>query len=360
MFLLILSMMSFQSGGFDAMITWRANKMYAFAGNKYYRYDLTTNKVDAGYPKYIQGNWAGLPFQRIDAAVNWQNGKAYFFSGNMYVRYDINTDRMDPGYPQYISSTWRLPWNKVDAAFYRGNNKAYLFNNASGQYVRYDVVTNAPDPGYPKMTATYWPPMTKVDAGEAYYNKMYLSVDTWFYRMDMTTNKFESGYPKVWNHLPDVASRRSSTNPPPPPVVNNRPPPPTNNTQTGGNTINGTLAYARGGAWIPWNNVQVQLQQANGYFNQRYQAYANSGYTPQQALSAMVKEDNLWNPVTSSTTKPAQYQSSKYGMSYSWFGFVGVGKGYYRVFVAGYPQLNRWVNFPGSNQKIAVELEYRE
>ena len=136
MFLLLLSMMSFQSGGFDAMVTWRANKMYAFAGNKYYRYDLSTNKVDPGYPKYIQGNWAGLPFQRIDAAINWQNGKAYFFSGNMYVRYDINTDRMDPGYPKYTSSTWRLPWDRVDAAFYRGSNKAYFFNIDLAEYAK--------------------------------------------------------------------------------------------------------------------------------------------------------------------------------------------------------------------------------
>ena len=56
--------------------------------------------------------------------------------------------------------------------------------------------------------------------------------------------------------------------------------------------------------------------------------------------------------------KPGQLVSQKYGWSYSWFGFVGLQPGVYRIVVQGYPQLNRWVHFTGPNQPITVALEY--
>ncbi len=34
------------------------------------------------------------------------NDKAYFFKGNRYIRYDLAGDRMDAGYPLPIAGSW--------------------------------------------------------------------------------------------------------------------------------------------------------------------------------------------------------------------------------------------------------------
>ena len=62
-----------------------------------------------GYPKPIANNWPGFPAAfaaGIDAAVVWNNGKAYFFKGANYIRYDIKTDKVDAGYPKPIAGAW--------------------------------------------------------------------------------------------------------------------------------------------------------------------------------------------------------------------------------------------------------------
>ncbi len=367
----LITMFLFQGvTNFDAMVTWKSGKMYAFSGNLYYRYDLNTNRMDPGYPKYIQGNWQGLPFNKIDAAVNWQNGKAYFFSGNMYVRYDIATDRADPGYPKYIQGNWTVNWNQIDAALYWSGNKAFLFNNASGTYVRYDVKTNKIDPGYPQYTSVKWPGVgyRSIGGATSYGGKGYFTGNG-FVRIQVPSGALDPGYPKTLNYLPDVArggapaySTPAPTNtytPPPPPPANNYRPPPAPANAAGTCKINGTLTFINGGYYQQWNNVQVALYQANAQFNGRLQQYYAQGHTQKSALHAMLKEDYVWTYATSSTTKPTTMNSSKYGMSFSWFGFVSLKPGYYKVAVSGYPNLTRWVNFPANGQSIDVALEHR-
>lgn len=103
----------------DAAILWPNGKAYFFKGSQYVRYDVATDKADAGYPKPIAGNWPGMPpafAAGIQAAAVWNNGKAYFFKGADYVRYDIATDKVDAGYPKPIASGWPGLWTKdVDA-----------------------------------------------------------------------------------------------------------------------------------------------------------------------------------------------------------------------------------------------------
>jgi Hemopexin len=52
-----------------------ATKFYFFRGNQYLRYDLATDRVDAGYPLPITGNWPGFKeagfVSDVRAAVNW-------------------------------------------------------------------------------------------------------------------------------------------------------------------------------------------------------------------------------------------------------------------------------------------------
>jgi matrix metalloproteinase-14 (membrane-inserted) len=149
------------TNGIDTAVNWDNDKIYFFKDNLYMRYDITSDRADAGYPKYINNEtWPGLPWRNgIDAAVNWGNGKAYFFKGNQYVRYDINADRVDPGYPKYINNqNWPgLPWsNGIDAAVNWGNGKVYFFKGY--QYIRYDILADRADPGYPKyIDNNTWP-----------------------------------------------------------------------------------------------------------------------------------------------------------------------------------------------------------
>ncbi|MFD9407723.1 hemopexin repeat-containing protein [Streptomyces sp. NPDC059989] len=89
-----------------APVLWNNDKAYLFDGGNYYRYDVTKDKVDPGYPQRITANWPGPFPSRVDAGVVWNNGKAYFFRGSEYVRYDIAADKVDDGYPRPIAANW--------------------------------------------------------------------------------------------------------------------------------------------------------------------------------------------------------------------------------------------------------------
>jgi hypothetical protein len=93
-------------------LNWNNGKIQFFLNNhSYIRYDVNTQRVDEGYPKPItQATWPGLAryAEHLAGAINWTNGKAYiFFDDGRYVRYDISADRVDAGYPKPIDSrTW--------------------------------------------------------------------------------------------------------------------------------------------------------------------------------------------------------------------------------------------------------------
>ena len=183
----------------DAAVNWGNGKAYFFRAGQYVRYDITTDRVDPGYPLPIAGHWPGLSeagfdapdavwvklpvsgevgprpdvgqagtnqmaaaglrpitgtgrargggIRLIDAAVNWGNRKAYFFRAGQYVRYDITTDRVDPGYPLPIAGNWpglaEAGFDSIDAAVNWGNGKAYFFR--AGHYVRYDITADRVD-----------------------------------------------------------------------------------------------------------------------------------------------------------------------------------------------------------------------
>lgn len=102
-----------------AAVAWPNGKAYFFKGSQYIRYDIATDKADPGYPRAIAGSWPGLPASfaaGVDAAVVWNNGKAYFFKGSEYLRYDIASDKADAGYPKPIKGNWPGFWDSnIDA-----------------------------------------------------------------------------------------------------------------------------------------------------------------------------------------------------------------------------------------------------
>ncbi|WP_341532124.1 hemopexin repeat-containing protein (plasmid) [Nostoc sp. UHCC 0302] len=183
------------------------SKAYFFKGNQYIRYDIAEDKADAGYPKSIKGNWAGMEAfaDGVDAVINWGNGKAYFFKGNQYIRYDIAEDKADTGYPMSIKDNNYWPGldafaDGVDAVINWGNGKAYFFKG--NQYIRYDIAEDKADAGYPMSIKAnnYWPGLDAfADGVDAVVNwgngKAYFFKGNQYIRYDIAEDKADAGYP---------------------------------------------------------------------------------------------------------------------------------------------------------------------
>jgi hypothetical protein len=152
----------------DSAVVWPNGKAYFFRGDRYYGYDIANNAVDPGYPRLTNTNFPGVlagPFgdHRIDAPVLWPNGKVYFFQHDQYYRFDIPANRVDAGYPLPISGNWpglqttgqRLTSALVWPALVVGRQKAYFFH--SSLYLRYDIPDDKVDAGYPLPISGNWP-----------------------------------------------------------------------------------------------------------------------------------------------------------------------------------------------------------
>jgi hypothetical protein len=103
----------FQAGIDAALLRESNGKIYFFKGNQYVQFSDVSAGVDAGYPKPIAGNWPGLPASFTSnlgaALMRRDNHKIYFFKGTRYVRYDDATNATEAGYPRFINGNW-LPF----------------------------------------------------------------------------------------------------------------------------------------------------------------------------------------------------------------------------------------------------------
>ncbi len=184
---------------FDA-VNWNERYCYFFKGSQYYNYNIAKDAVETGYPKPIQGNWAGVTFDQIDAAVNWGNGYAYFFRGSQYIKYNIAQDKAEAGYPKPIQGNWTgLFTSDIDAAVNWGNGFAYFFKGS--QYVKYDIAQDKVVAGYPRPIQGNWNGLTfnRIDAALSWSNgKVYLFSGDSYVRFDKATDKVpvEAGYPR--------------------------------------------------------------------------------------------------------------------------------------------------------------------
>jgi hypothetical protein len=138
--------------------SWGVTKVFFFKGNQYLRFDLSTGKVEPGFPKQIATDWKGWPASwtsGVDAAVNWGNGKIFFFKGSEFLRFDFAADRVDPGFPKPIAGNWGgwpHSWNSgIDEAINWGNGKVYFFKGS--EYLRYDIDADRMDANYPQSIA---------------------------------------------------------------------------------------------------------------------------------------------------------------------------------------------------------------
>lgn len=90
----------------DSVVLWPNGKIYFFSGDKYFRYDIANEAVDADYPLPIQDHWKGLGGVQFQGALAWPNGKAYFFSRDRFYTYDIGLDRVEPPGSLPTKLTW--------------------------------------------------------------------------------------------------------------------------------------------------------------------------------------------------------------------------------------------------------------
>jgi Hemopexin len=89
------------------------------------RYDLKKDTVELEHTRLpIQKEWHGLKTaenedrdftKNIDAAIQYGNGKVYFFKGDKYVRYDIMDNKLNAG-PFLIKDKW-LGLTEENSAF---------------------------------------------------------------------------------------------------------------------------------------------------------------------------------------------------------------------------------------------------
>ncbi len=197
---------SFQSN-VNAAVRWPTNdKVYLFQGDEYVRYDTGEGEMDTGYPKKISAGWTGFPAQfdaGIDAAVAWPGDKKlYFFKGDSYIRYDVPSQKVDAGYPKKISAGWpTLPASfksGIDAANLWPNGKIYFFKG--NRYLRYDTTANKMDPGYPKLIAGNWNGFSEefenqVTAAATFPNgNAYYFSDNMYIRYNTTTFEVSKGF----------------------------------------------------------------------------------------------------------------------------------------------------------------------
>jgi hypothetical protein len=147
--------------GLDAVVAWPNGKAYFFRGAEYVRYDIATDAADSA-PAAIAGNWPGMDEAGfgggVDAAL-LTGEKAYFMHGDRYVRYDVAEDRVDADYPKPIAGNWPGLQeagfaDAIDAAIGTAEGKAYIVKG--DRYVRYDLADDRADPGFPQPLEGTW------------------------------------------------------------------------------------------------------------------------------------------------------------------------------------------------------------
>jgi hypothetical protein len=146
---------------------------YFFSRDRFYTYDIAQNRATGPLPTKL--NWHGvlqgpLHEYQVDAALIWpprpQDGilvpKAYFFQTDLYYRVDVDSRKVDAGYPLKTPDQWPGLWKTGQpfvAAFVwpkpvNGRMKAYFFHHT--QYLRYDILDNSTDDGYPLPIHGNW------------------------------------------------------------------------------------------------------------------------------------------------------------------------------------------------------------
>lgn len=206
MAVLVMTPSSAQNSGFqlDSAVTWNNGKYYFFKGDKYIRYDIETDRADAGYPLPIAQTWPGLPTSGIDAAVKWDDEKAYFFKGNQVIIYNMVKNEATLPLPLALISPF-LQLQKIDAVVKWDNQKAYFFTDDKVVYL--DLTNLKTTPPLPAVALFPGLTFTTIDATVNKNNEfIYFFSGDQYSRFNIKTGLVDPGYPRSvrsWSGLAD-------------------------------------------------------------------------------------------------------------------------------------------------------------
>nr|6O5E_A Chain A, Vitronectin [Homo sapiens]6O5E_B Chain B, Vitronectin [Homo sapiens]7RJ9_A Chain A, Vitronectin [Homo sapiens]7RJ9_B Chain B, Vitronectin [Homo sapiens]7TXR_A Chain A, Vitronectin [Homo sapiens]7TXR_B Chain B, Vitronectin [Homo sapiens]7U68_A Chain A, vitronectin [Homo sapiens]7U68_B Chain B, vitronectin [Homo sapiens] len=82
-------------------------RVYFFKGKQYWEYQFQRTSAGTRQPQFISRDWHGVPGQ-VDAAMAGRIS-VFFFSGDKYYRVNLRTrrvDTVDPPYPRSIAQYW--------------------------------------------------------------------------------------------------------------------------------------------------------------------------------------------------------------------------------------------------------------
>ena len=174
-------------------------KVYLFADDLYWRYDIAQDKVEQGWPKKVIDEWRRWPTNNIGdtahagGALNAGNGKAYFFFGREYYRFDMALDRMDVG-PLSVTKYWPgVPDDFIDTGVRLDDGNACLFHGAT--CTRFNMRDNKALDGYPRPVVDDWPgmPNARINAAMNFGNgSIYFFVDHNYTRFDLGSEQGRS------------------------------------------------------------------------------------------------------------------------------------------------------------------------
>ncbi len=137
-------------------------KSYVLQGPNYYRYDVETDAVDAGYPRAIAAGWTGLDpslVDGVDCALDLGDGRLYLFDGDSYQRVD-QVANAAPAAARTISEGWAGMAEAgftagLDAALNLGGDVAMFFRG--NECVAFEITADRVAQGYPRLISDEWP-----------------------------------------------------------------------------------------------------------------------------------------------------------------------------------------------------------
>ena len=138
------------------MVTIPGRGLYAFAGDRVWRYAPGRGTPEPGYPRPITAEFPGVFARDVDAALLHPDGDLYLFRGAQHVRYDLGEGRPRLGFPRPYAHDWPGVFpNRIDAALAWNPEIIYVFSGDS--YTSFAPDRGGVRRGFPKPIAGNWP-----------------------------------------------------------------------------------------------------------------------------------------------------------------------------------------------------------
>jgi Hemopexin/Glycosyltransferase family 87 len=110
----------------DAVCRDNGGRLYVFKGKEYWRVDPFRGLPEHSYPRLMEEDWPGVPFD-LEAAANGGDGYFYFFKDSHCWRWDIDGEHSEENNPIDVRSRWNDLPLALDAALEGPDGNLYFF-----------------------------------------------------------------------------------------------------------------------------------------------------------------------------------------------------------------------------------------